>query len=232
MRYKIDVSIDTESQDSMRDEEYSLYAFKAVESSNKAGLPTVWFAEDEFLEKVDITWEEQYRAYIAHNDAIAEGTISTHTDRDIDLNQTMNVDEHGHCEVVRDGVGGSITVNNQGTKPYTTGISSLVDGGFSTLCAFPLHGKNADIMVPKEKVLLMFSRSTIETKTVIERSLGSGLLIDLTGVKNRSVSFHIDKGWNWGAKKETWGVEIPANSELNPLLIEFSDDLQKRANGL
>jgi diadenosine tetraphosphatase ApaH/serine/threonine PP2A family protein phosphatase len=73
----------------------------------------------------------------------------------------------------------------------------------------------------------MFATEIVETQTVLEKSLGPGILIDLTGVTQRNVSYDIDKGWHWG-DDESWAREIPANSQLSPLLTQFSIDLQKQ----
>jgi len=86
------------------------------------------------------------------------------------------------------------------------------------LCAFPLFGNNMDVIIPIEKVLLMFSTTPVNTGTVIEQSYGSGLLIDLTAENHRSVGYDINKGWSWGGY--SWAQSVPPSAELVPLLIE------------
>jgi hypothetical protein len=109
-------------------------------------------------------------------------------------------------------------VVNATSTPFSCGISQLQsDGTYAPLAVFPLFGNNEDEMVPVEKVFLMFASSTIDTGTVIEKSFGSGILIDLTGAPSRSVSYDLNLSWN--DRQGTWGTVFPPNTSLVPLLI-------------
>ena len=113
---------------------------------------------------------------------------------------------------------GAISILNNGTTSWTAGISQTANGVNAPMCAIPLNGKMMDVIVPIEKVLVMFTSATINTGTVFYQSYSSGMLIDLTGVTQRSVSFDIDNGWENGG--EAWGQEVAPNQDLVPLLIE------------
>ena len=85
------------------------------------------------------------------------------------------------------------------------------------MCAFELHGGNLDVMEPIEKVLLMFASNTKNTGTVIYKSYGPGLMIDLTQNQTRNVNYDINKDWEWGGA--SWAVEYKPNTNLVPILI-------------
>ena len=95
------------------------------------------------------------------------------------------------------------------------------------MCAFNLYGNSLDVIAPIEMVLFMFASDQINTGTVIEKAFSQGLLIDLTGAPNntRTVSFDINKGWEWGG--ERWATKVPPSSKLIPLLIQNSAALSE-----
>ncbi|WP_405751805.1 hypothetical protein OHA19_25785 [Streptomyces sp. NBC_00012] len=136
-------------------------------------------------------------------------------------------------------VGGSpgssrrITVDNETTRPFTSGIAQLnhVAAGQAAkatpLAAFPLHGRNLDFFTPVEKVLLMFATAVIETSTVVEQAFGPGLLVDLTGVAQRDVTYDVDHGW--GPTKPNWTTPVDSLSLLTPLLIQQDRSLPASA---
>ena len=98
------------------------------------------------------------------------------------------------------------------------GISQLNTDGYTELCAFPLSGHMEDVIIPIEKVLLMFATETVNTGTVIEKTYSEGIMIDLTKEQTRSVSFGINSSWNWGGA--TWAHTVKENVDLSPILIE------------
>ncbi|MER5551141.1 hypothetical protein ABT001_05535 [Streptomyces sp. NPDC002793] len=117
-----------------------------------------------------------------------------------------------------------ITVDNDTTRPFTTGIAQLnhVEAGpaakATPLAAFPLHGMNLDFFTPVEKVLLMFATAVIETSTIVEQAFGPGLLVDLTGAAQREVTYDVDHGW--GPDEPNWTTTVDSLSLLTPLLIQ------------
>ncbi|MFE7332285.1 hypothetical protein ACFU8W_47010 [Streptomyces sp. NPDC057565] len=73
----------------------------------------------------------------------------------------------------------------------------------------------------------MFATSVIETSTVVERAFGPGLLIDLTGVKHREVTYDVDDGW--GPTKHNWTRSVDSLSLLAPQLIQQDTSLPAAA---
>ncbi|MCX4866955.1 hypothetical protein OHU11_27870 [Streptomyces sp. NBC_00257] len=117
-----------------------------------------------------------------------------------------------------------VTVDNETTRPFTSGIAQLnhVAAGQSAkatpLAAFPLHGRNLDFFTPVEKVLLMFATAVIETSTVVEQAFRPGLLVDLTGVAQRDVTYDVDHGR--GPAMPNWTTPVDSLTLLTPLLIQ------------
>ncbi len=85
------------------------------------------------------------------------------------------------------------------------------------MCALPLSGQMLDVIMPIEKVLLMFAAATMSTGTVIDQSFSSGILVDLTDAPRRTVIFDINNGWKWDGG--IWGTLVPPNENLAPILI-------------
>ncbi|SCZ23374.1 hypothetical protein [Afifella marina] len=215
--YSITVEMDQNTVKALKDSGYYMYGFKAVRGQS-SGMPTVWFSSQNFLTDTTLTWEENYQAYISNDQIESNVVIHASAKADIDLGQTMNVDNVGNVSVTGEGTAGAISIMNNSTTQYTCGMSQQnPSGDYTTLCAFPLYGNGLDLIVPIETVLLMFATKPVKTATVIAQAFAQGALIDLTGVSSRSLSFDINKGWD--AASATWMKKIAANSPLQPLLI-------------
>jgi hypothetical protein len=217
--YSVNIKMDQVTMNALKAAGYSLYGFKSVKTSNNGGQPLVWFKTQDFLTETEVSWTEDYQAYISTSKLIPKGVIKSSTSKDVDIGQEMNVDNSGSCTVVNDGVEGAIAIQNQGNNQYVCGISQKQDdGSFNLLCGFPLYGQTLDTITPIEKVFFMFATDEVQTATVIAQSFATGLLIDLTGITNREVTYVINDGWDWGG--ESWGHEYPPKISLNTLLIE------------
>jgi hypothetical protein len=216
--YEIDIQMSGETVSRLKESGFSLYAFKAVQTSVKGAAPTVWFKSEDFLETTQVIWQEQYQAYISTSQIIPNGRIKANTAVDIDLAETANADKNGVLEVVQNGAPRSISIFNQSNKQWTAGISQMVDGVANPMCALPLYGNMLDVIAPIEKVLLTFATATIDTGTVIYRAYSQGVLVDLTSAPLRTVGFDINNGWNYGGAN--WGKLVPAQEDLLPILID------------
>jgi len=194
---------------------FFLYGFKAVEGP-ATGRPLVWFKNDTYSAVTNIVWEEVYQAYTSSSQIIPGGRVTGSFFIDIDPGQTLEVGVGGVGFVTPDGDPDAITIENTTTTEYTCGISQLEEGEQKTLCAFPLFGMNADLIVPISKVLLMFSTDPVDTGTVIMQAYSPGLLIDLTGVEEREVGYNINGTWTYNS---LWAQPVSNGTDLVPLLI-------------
>jgi hypothetical protein len=210
--------------DGLNGQGFNLYGFKAVESSNAAGAPVVWFKSSTFALQTAVDWTEQYQAFTTTQKIIPNGTITGVNAYDIDLGDTLQVTTtQGTGQPMAGGPAGAIGILNQTAKPFTCGISQEQRGTAMPMCAFPLNGNGLDLIVPIEQVLLMFATNEVDTGTVLEESYGPGVMIDLTADNSVTLSYDINLGWNWGGG--TWARSIGASSALIPLLIQPSSGL-------
>lgn len=218
-QYEIDIKMSPDTVTKLDDGKYSLYAFKAVQATQSGGAPLVWFQLNSYSTETNLVWSVQYQAYTSTNTIVSNGEVSASFSVDIDLGQVLNVQEGGIGDVTTNGTAQAISVYNKTDGQFTCGIAQLAaDGQTNPLCAFPLYGNQLDVIAPIEKVLLMFSTEAVNTGTVIEQTYSVGVLIDLTSANRRSVSYDINKGWSWGGF--SWGLQVPPNQLLAPLLIE------------
>ncbi|MET0274550.1 MAG: hypothetical protein ABW360_16305 [Phenylobacterium sp.] len=215
--FEIDISMTSATVDGLKNSGFALYAFKAVKSTVSGGAPLVWFRTTQLLTSVSVTWQEQYQAYISADEIIANGKIRASTACDIDLGQTAKVSANGNMIPDPNGTAGAVSIYNEGTTQWTTGISQFSNGQPSPLCAIPLYGQNLDVVVPISKVLLMFASNTVNTGTVLYKAYSPGLMVDLTAAPTRAVSYDLNGGWDWTGG--TWATRVKANDNLVPLLI-------------
>jgi hypothetical protein len=225
--YTVTISLDETTINDLVTGNFKLYGFKAVQTSQGGGAPLVWFATQNFMAETVVDWEEHYQAFTSLSQIISGGKIVASSPYDITLDQTLNVAANGVGTVVEGGTPLAISINNTTNTQFTCGVSEMQGGSPLPLCAFPLFGNSLDVIAPIEKVLFMFSTVPVNTGTVIEQAYSQGILIDLTGDNQRSVSYNINKGWDWGGF--SWGQAIPANANLVPLLIEAPTDAFRRS---
>lgn len=225
--YQVTISLDETTLTDLVSGNYQLYGFKAVQTSQGGGAPLVWFSTQNFMASTVVNWEEQYQAFTSLSQIIPGGTINASSPYDITLDQTLNVGPNGVSTVTEGGTASAISIKNTTSTQFTCGISEIQDGSPLPLCAFPLYGNQVDVIAPIEKVLLMFSTVPVNTGTVIEQAYSQAILIDLTGDNQRSVSFDMNNGWNWGGF--SWAQAVPADANLVPLLIEAPTDAFRRS---
>ncbi|MBV9772330.1 MAG: hypothetical protein JO040_00170, partial [Gemmatimonadetes bacterium] len=162
-------------------------------------------------------------AYTSRSKVIARGHIDTAASYPIDLGEVLEVkNPMGIGEVSHTGgTKGAICILNKTETRLTCGISQAATTGGPTnpICAFTLLGNNLDEVIPIERIFLMFSSKPLNTGVVVEQSYGPGILIDLTGVDTRSVTYDADKGWTWG-DEAGWATTYPPNQDLVPLVIQ------------
>ena len=217
--YQIDITMTDATATVLQENGFVLYGFKAVRAAGHAS-PVVWFQTSVFSLTTRVRWTGSYQAYTSHSQVTPGGQITAVTSYDIDLSQVLAVsDPRGTGEVGPDGVPGGISILNETRTPFTCGIAQQLEGAYAPVCAMPIFGKKPDVIVPVEKVFLMFSTLSMDTGTVVERSSAPGILIDLAGGSARTVGFDIDNGWSW-ADHAPWARAFPPNQELAPLLIE------------
>lgn len=217
--YAIVVNMSTTTVNELTASNYQLFGFKAVQSTMGGGVPVVWFASSNYSTSTQVSWSESYMAYTASSSQISGGTIDASFTVPIDLGQTLTVDSSdGTGTVSGGGTPGAISINNTSGVQFTTGIGQDVLGQSSPMCAFPLYG-GLDVIMPIEKVLLMFSTTPLNNGSVVEQSYSPGLLIDLTGAPNntRTVNFDINAGWSFDGID--WATPVPANETLVPILV-------------
>ena len=219
--FKVNVSMTGDTVTALQENGYSLYGFRVVQASGSA-RPVAWFKSDFFELTNTIDWTEEYAAYTSRSKVIARGHIDTAASYPIDLGEVLEVtNPMGIGEVTHEGgTERAICILNKTETRLTCGISQATpDGLMNPICAFTLLGNNLDEIVPIEKIFLMFSSKPLNTGVVVEQSYGPGLLIDLTGVDTRSVSFDADKAWTW-EDNAGWATEYPPNQNMVPLCIE------------
>ena len=227
--YAVNINMDQSTVKDLSANNYKLYGFKAVQTTAN-GSPLVWFSTSAFSLNTYISWDVLYNAYTSKSVIKPNTKIVASAAYQIDLRQTLNVTDKSGTGTVDSGSGvtGAISIHNLIDDPFTCGISQSDPSGTPTpMCAFPLFGGGLDVIAPIEKVLFMFATDQINTGTVIEKAFSRGVLVDLTGApgNTRSVFFDINKGWSWNG--EPWAKQVPATSNLTPLLIENSAELSR-----
>lgn len=220
--YSVNIKLNEATVKALKQGGYTLYGFKAVKTSRNDGKITVWFIEDSLLMTITESWSDSYQAYISTSEIQTTQTTAS-SSIPIKLGQIAVVEQYGNLSAKNDGIDGAICIYNTETIPYTCGIKQAVSESSVSQCAFPLYGKQMDVIEPVEKIFLVFDTKIFQLGRVVERVYNTGFYIDFTGVQERFVSYDINNGWN--ANNAAWAEEIPPNTSLSQLLIEQSSSL-------
>jgi hypothetical protein len=216
--YRMTIAMTAETVEALSASGFSLYGFKAVGSSDLAGVPLVWFVTRRYSLSTVVTWRGEYQAYTATHSAAPSVSVDAAASYDIVPGQVLEVvHSTGTGAVVSGGTPGAISIHNETTTPFICGISQRDADGVAPVAAFPLYGNGLQVVVPLEQVLLVFSTARFAPGTPVTASPGLGVLVALSGTDERQVSYDINAGWSWG--DAPWAREVPAGSDLVPLLI-------------
>ncbi|MBY8882665.1 hypothetical protein [Actinacidiphila acidipaludis] len=227
--YSIDITMSPTTVSALANGRYQLFMFKAVQSAVGGGKPTVWSATSRYSALTKINWTEQYYAY-ASTQEIRNGVNFMGSDTaQINLGQFLDVSANALVSVSNGGTPQGITARNLTTTPFTTGLAQPGPGGSepAPVCAFPLYGKNMDLMIPLQKVALVFAAAPLEQGMVIESSIGPAVLVDLTTQNAATLQYDINKGWSWTGNVAS---DIPADQFVQTLIVPTTDSADSPAS--
>jgi hypothetical protein len=229
--YNITIDMSQDTVNNLAQYGYYLYAFKAVGSSISGGQPTVWVQTQNFSLTTEVTWEEQFSAYTSTNTNLTDGTkITASATYPINLGSTLQVTSStGTGNVVTTGIAGAIEIASQVNNQFTCGIGQTSSAGTNILCALPLFGNNIDAIQPIEKVMLTFATKAMNTGTVVYQAFAPALLVDMSGAPGNSRTVSYDLNSNWQSNTAGWATQYPASTQLAPLLINTSSQMQEAA---
>jgi hypothetical protein len=197
---------------------FALYGFKAVKTTTQGAAPLLWFRTRSVFLNTQVTWTEQYRAYLSTSPITPNGTIAVSSAIAIDLGQTAVVGENGQLTAIAQGTPSAISLSSASFQQWTSGIAQpSADQQPSPLVALPLSGNGIEVITPVEKVLLLFAQTTFSAGTVSYKAYAPGILLDLTGASQRDVSYDINNGWNSGGN--AWATPVAAQQDLIPILV-------------
>lgn len=219
-RYQVIINMSQDTVRILSKSNYSLYCFRAVQCWDKSGIPLVYKSQGYSLTTI-IECLEKYEVYTSPQQLNPGARLGSRNSYPIELGQKLLViSSEGLGEVKQNGVDDAIAIYNQTQTQLTCGISvKMENGSINPICAFPIFGHKVQVIIPLNKILLLFSTMQVRTGTAILKTENIGILIDLTKApKNlRTVNYNINKGWEWG--EETWAQTIKASTNLNEVLI-------------
>lgn len=236
--YRVTIEMPDDTVKDLLAGKFILYAFKAVKSSMGGGKPLVWTETKIYKKTTEIEWTVNYAAYTSESEELSPGRVVRATSSyDIKTSQILTVKEGGIGKITTNGIPNAIEIVNQTNQKFTCGISQRQESQSTPnpMCAFPLYGGNLDVIVPIEKIMLIFATKPVNTGTVIEQSFGPGIVIDLTeapkasdDAKERAVTYDINTNWGF-ATGETWAETIPVQGNIVQHLITVDSSLQAKA---
>jgi hypothetical protein len=202
----------------------------AVQSSDRETLPVLWLQTASYSETTIVGVPGALAAYTSQDPPVAGETITPGFSVTMSPGELLTVDSPAGTGQVTDSalVPTALAVLNATTTQLTTGVAQVrEDGSSGAICAAPLYGNAVQVIVPLAKFLLVFSSVSAAPGTVVRTLYGPALLLDMTGVPARTVSFDINAGWSWGGY--SWAQAVSAASDIVPLLVEPSPALADAA---
>lgn len=217
--YQVKIDMSQETVDALSQSNYSLYCFRAALCWDKAGVPLVWKKQNYSLSTV-LEILEVYEAYTSHQQFKPGTEINPGNSYPINIGQILEVQKAaGTGEVKPNGTAGAISIYNKTQTQFTCGISMKADDSFNPIIALPLFGDKTQVIIPVQKILLLFSTRQVKAGTAIVKAESISILIDLTESQEntRTVNYDINKGWDWGGG--VWAQTFTASTNLTQVLI-------------
>jgi hypothetical protein len=189
---------------------------RAVNAQSPSGLPVVWFQTSQYSMVTEVPVDENYGAYSSTSAVMPNAMVNPSTLSAIQTGQTYVID--GRSGTVQPGGSPSaITIMNVAMNQLTAGTAAAYQGRLNPVCALPVYGQMSSVIEPAEQVLLMFSSFPVNDGTMLANALSPGLLVDLAGAQNRTVSYDVNQGWVW---QGSWGRGVQAGESLPPILLK------------
>lgn len=222
---------------------YQLYAMRAVQTSNRAGRPTVWSAIKGYSLQTTVGWLDGYAAYTSCSAIRVGATVSIGASYPIVSGQVLKVGPAG-LGIVADGPADLMSAWNTTNTQLSSGLSQIptnapvvtdqiggpVGAEFSPFFVAPLYGQQLDGVRVTSTLLLIFSTELLAPGTVIERfpvsrsdtgKLESGLAVSqsllIDASEDRNLSYDINASWSWGG--EAWAKTLPPDIDLVPIMV-------------
>lgn len=222
--YSVTIAMNEATRQAMQDR--SLVILKAVQlSANVApsAAPLAWVVLHNVGPLVTVMWAAQYMAYTSYSAIDAGAVIRADNSVSIAPGQTSNVNQAVPGAAMPGGPANAISLVNAGEVRWICGIGQWGQGDPAPLCAFTPVSDRLTLVIPEEKVLLMFTSRFTDVGTVLEHSPSPALLVDVKAMPDRAeISYDVDQGWQWGG--QAWAGAYPANASLRPLLISAIPD--------
>jgi len=213
--YQVTIELSASTVQQLQAGNFSLCALKAIATTAGGGQPTLWLVTQNYSKTTMIEWQPAYQAYVSQS----TGVVLIATTTPIDYGQIMSIAEG---KVTGGGVADGMSILNNTTAQYTSGLAAAPGGGNPTpMAAFPLFGNMMNAFAPVEEILLMFTNYPATAGAGLTRAYAEALLIDMEGATPRTVSFDINSGWSWGGG--AWAQTIQPNALLAPVLIDVTD---------
>jgi len=102
--------------------QYTLYGYKAVQSTDKAGRPLVWFGTQSYSTTTVVSCSDTYQVYTSSSPIVSGEQITVGFSTGILCGQTLQVIDGGVGAVVNTGNPGDVSISNQTTTEFTCGI--------------------------------------------------------------------------------------------------------------
>lgn len=218
--FKIVVHMNDETLEALETQKATLAGLKAVRST-EIGESLIWFTISQFATKTTIKWTPTYDAYISAQQRRSTSlSIGFHDQKRISLGQTLKVGTAAQTDVEGKGTAGQVTIDNDSSRPWSSGIAEVVDGPASPTCSFQLNGHSLLRVQPMETVLLSFIGPPAHRGSTLPQLQQVGVLANLQEDSSPVVlQFDINKGWSSESPKATFlkaGID-PSSILIRPL---------------
>lgn len=220
--YKVTVTLDDETLHALS-AGFQMQVFKGVKSTAYASaLPTVWLTvpQRKFSSSVDITWTEECGGYFSHTMVQPGVTVDSSTGKPMEPGQTLILNSDGSSIVSSTGgTPGAFTFESKRTETWTCGLMSDGNGeGLSPVCAFPQYGYIANIIMPYQRILILFTQMQLSTRTIVSTAGVPSVTITLSPqMPTATVPYNINTGWKVDGSQ--YQTANPPHFKIAPALI-------------
>lgn len=213
------ISLSDATLGELQQSDFHLYAFQAVTSSNKSGVPLVWGRVDTYLTAITLAFDPgALAAYISTDSIAVDSAVTLGASTAVSPGQIVSVAGGGNLTATGGAPAGDIYIASTATTSYTCGLAAIFgQSAQQPFCAFTLYPQVTVTMQPADAIFVMWATSIYDPGVYMQQSLGPGLLVGFNGAPQRAVSYDMNQGWS--ADGAAWAQTIASGANLATALI-------------
>lgn len=240
--FTVKVTLDEHTLSELKSNDFSLYAFRAIDNSSPKAAPLIMFTVSDLKKELILKFNDsEYLGYISTQELIEfqqifiskpvvptkrSSTAPTrlppqfisNTSIKVTIGQLVVIDDSGNLSIKTSTLPNEIQIRNNSSQKFLTGLGTIIADKSIPFSAQHIFSGQTVSIKPKNGFLMVFSNNRKYKNGTYLTSVGNrGMLINALEDGTRSIAYDIDLGWE--NDHQSWGKNIAGGIELSQTLV-------------